>query len=131
MPSKKVTAAFEAAFNEANRAGFAAGEVSKPRPIVVTEHSNPLDATSPPKNEWYVSEGLCGFAWVNVTPGNSPFANWLKKSGNARKAYGGGVDIWISAHGQSIERKEAHARAMAAKLKEKLGVTAYAMSRLD
>jgi hypothetical protein len=68
---------------------------------------------------------------VNVSAGSSSFATWLVRCGHARKSYYGGVDIWISAHGQSVDRKEAHAQAMASVLKEKLGVNAHAMSRLD
>jgi hypothetical protein len=68
---------------------------------------------------------------VIVSPGNCPFANWLKKNGSARKAYNGGVQIWIGDFGQSQERKEACARAIAKSLREELGVKAYADGRLD
>jgi hypothetical protein len=122
---------FAAAFAKAASAGLAAGAAKTPRAMVVTEHSNPLDDNSPPKNVWYEPEGLCGFAWVNVSPGNSPFANWLKANKLASKAYGGGVDLWVSDFGQSVERKEACANAMAKVLREELGVKAYASSRLD
>jgi len=131
---KAKSAAFEAAFAKASEAGKAAGEAAKPRAMMVVEHSNPLDSNSLPKRMWHEPEGMCGFAWVNVSPGNSPFANWLKKNGLARKAYGGGVDIWISDFGQSVERKEACANAMAKVLKEELGsnsLSIYASSRLD
>lgn len=127
-------AAFEAAYGKAVAAGQAAGEAAKPRAMMVVEHSNPLDANSLPKRMWHEPEGMCGFAWVNVSPGNAPFANWLKKQKLARKAYGGGVDIWISDFGQSVERKEACANAMAKVLKEELGsnsLSIYASSRLD
>jgi hypothetical protein len=43
----------------------------------------------------------------------------------------GGVDIWISAHGQSIARKESHAHAMAEVLHAELGIKCYANSRED
>jgi hypothetical protein len=124
-------AKFEEAFNEANRAGFAAGEAAKPVPMMVVQPSDPLNDASLPKAMWHVPEGACGFAWVKVSPGNSSFAKWLTKNKLARKSYYGGVEISISAHGQSVERKEAHARAMAAMLQEKLGVKAYSESRLD
>ena len=124
-------AKFEEAFNEANRAGFAAGEKSKPVPMVVSEHANPLNDASPVKNQWFVESGVCGFAWVKVRNGNSSFAKWLMKNKLARKSYYGGVEISISAHGQSMERKEAHAREMARVLIEKLGIEAYADSRMD
>jgi hypothetical protein len=129
---KAKAVAFEAAFAKASEAGKAAGEAAKPQAMMVVEPSNPFaKGYSVPKAMWHVPEGACGFAWVNVSPGNSPFANWLKKNKLARKAYGGGVDIWISDFGQSIDRKEACAQAMARVLKEELGVNAYASSRLD
>jgi hypothetical protein len=126
--AKGKAAQFEAAFAKAVAAGLEAGEASKPRPMVVQEM---LGMSPIVKQSWYEPEGMCGFAWVNVSPGNSPFANWLKKAGLARKAYGGGVDVWVSDFGQSVERKEACANAMAKVLKEELGVSAYASSRLD
>jgi hypothetical protein len=128
---KAKAVAFEAAFAKASAAGKAAGEAAKPTAMMMVEPSNPLNANSVPKAMWHVPEGACGFAWVNVSPGNSPFANWLKKNNLARKAYAGGVDIWISDFGQSMERKEACAYAMAKVLKEELGVNCYASSRMD
>ncbi|HVG51646.1 MAG TPA: hypothetical protein VM867_08440 [Xanthobacteraceae bacterium] len=122
-------AKFEAAYNKAAAAGKAAGEAVVPRPMVVQQRAGVFGGAV--VQDWFESEGLCGFAWVNVSPGNSPFANWLKKNKLARKAYAGGVDIWISAFGQSSERKEACARAMAKVLVDELGVSAYADSRLD
>jgi hypothetical protein len=129
---KAKSAAFEAAFAKASEAGKAAGEAAKPRAMIVQERAGPFGG--PVIQEWHEPEGMCGFAWVNVSPGNSPFANWLKKNSLARKAYGGGVDIWISDFGQSVERKEACANAMARVLKEELGsnsLSIYASSRLD
>jgi hypothetical protein len=124
-------AKFEAAYNKAAEAGRAAGEAAKPRAMMVVQPSDPLNANSVPNAMWHVPEGACGFAWVTVSPGNCSFANWLKKQKLARKAYGGGVQIWISAFNQSVERKEACAQAMAEVLRAELGVTAYAGSRLD
>ena len=122
---------FEEALSEANRLGFAAGEQRKPRAMIVTEHVNPLNDSSPAKRQWYESEGACGFAWVTVYPGTCSFARWLVKNKHGSAAYRGGVQIWISAHGQSAERKEAHADAMAKCLTEKLGIKCYPGSRLD
>ena len=121
--------AFEAAFAKAAAAGKAAGEAKVPRPMIVQQRAGPFGG--PVVQEWHEPEGMCGFAWVNVSPGNSPFANWLKKNKLARKSYSGGVDIWISDFNQSVERKEACATAMASVLREELGVKAYASSRLD
>lgn len=124
-------AAFEVAYAKAAAAGKAAGQAAKPQAMMVVEPSNPLNDNSAPKAMWHAPEGVCGFAWVTVSPGNCSFANWLKKNKLARKAYYGGVEIWISAFGQSMERKEACAYAMAKVLKEELGVNAYSGSRMD
>lgn len=125
-------AAFAAAYDKAVAAGRAAGEACSPRPMIVTQHVNALDDGSPAAKQWYAAEGACGFAWVKVFPGNCSFAKWLIKQGIAKgRAYAGGVDIWVSAFGQSIERKQACASAMAKVLVAELGVKAYADSRLD
>ena len=127
--SKSQALMFASAFAKAVEAGLAAGNASKPVPMVVSEM---VGMSNVVKQQWYEAEGACGFAWVNVSPGNSPFANWLKKNGYARKAYGGGVDIWISDFGQSVDRKEACASAMAKVLQMELGLSGiYASSRLD
>jgi hypothetical protein len=82
------------------------------------------------KLEGYEPFPICGFAWVTVKPGNCVFANWLKKKGHARKAYGGGVQIWISGYGQSHDKKEAYAHAFANKLKELLIDTGIVFSKM-
>lgn len=123
-------AKFEAAYKKAVEAGNAAGAANKPHPMIVQEREHPFGGAV--TKEWFVGEGACGFAWVTVYPGNHPFANWLKKNNYARKAYGGGVQIWISAFGQSVERKEACANEMAKVLREELEIKEiYAGSRLD
>ena len=73
---------------------------------------------------------ICGFAWVTVRPGNSRFANWLKKTDKASPAYRGGVQIWVSDYEQSYDRKLAHAQAMARVLSDN-GINASASGRLD
>ena len=127
--AKGKAAQFEAAFAKAVAAGLAAGSGSKPVPMVVSEM---VGMSNVVKQQWFESEGACGFAWVNVSPGNSPFANWLKKNSLARKSYAGGVDIWISDFGQSVDRKEACANVMAKVLQMELGLSGIsACSRLD
>ena len=76
---------------------------------------------------WY-----CGFAWVNITPGNCQMANYLKKNGHARKSYDRGVDVWNPGGSctQSMDIKEAGAGAFAEVLR-KHGIKAYARSRAD
>lgn len=114
---------FSELFEKARAAGLAAGNGSSPNPMVIYNARNPAE-------NYYVADGACGFAWVVVRPGNSPFANWLKKNGKASKHYAGGVSVWISDHGQSVGRKEAHAIAFA-KVLQDAGIKAYAGSRLD
>lgn len=75
---------------------------------------------------------FCGFAWVNIKPGNCNIANALKKQGHARKSYDGGVDVWNpgGSYSQSMDLKEAGAQAFAEVLR-KYGFKAYARSRAD
>ena len=124
-------AEFETAYAEAYAAGCKAAAECAPTPMVVAEHANPLNDASPVRQAWHVPEGVCGFAWVKIRGGNTSFARWLKKVAKARPSYYGGIEINIREYGQSMQRKEAHARAMAKVLREKLGVEAYADSRMD
>lgn len=117
-------------WNQAYATGAAAAIACKPTPMVVEGHANPLDDNSAVTQRWVVPQGVCGFAWVEF-PGNTSFGRWAVKEGYAKPKYGGGVSYWISAYGQSMEMKYAHASAMAKKLRE-LGVErVYAGSRED
>jgi len=121
---------FEALYAQADAAGHLAAEASVPTPIVVGEETAPFNGVIDyAKPTYYVSEGLCGFAWINFA-GNTAFGRWAKKTGKASKAYGGGLQVWVSGYGQSVTRKGAYAGAFAAILTE-AGITAYAGSRLD
>jgi hypothetical protein len=126
-----VTRSFDALYAEAHERGLRAANTVVPRTMVVQRHANPLDDDSHVVKEWIVPEGMCGFAWVNVKPGNSPFARWLKANGYARSdSYEGGVTIWVSDFGQSHTRKRAYAQAFVAVLTEE-GIRAHAGDRLD
>jgi hypothetical protein len=122
--------AFQNLFTEAYIAGQEAGTNLTPRPMSLVNadiRGNPID-NSP---VYHVADGMCGYAWVVIHPATSSFAKWLLKNKLARTAYtGGGLHIWVSAHDQSVERKEAHASAMA-KVFRDAGFRAYADSRLD
>jgi hypothetical protein len=115
---------------KADAAGKEAVEKCVPTPMVVAQHANPLDDGSPVTRAWHVPQGVCGFAWVKITPGNCSFAIWAKKNLGARKDYYGGVSVWVSEYGQSMELKEAYARG-AAKILQEGGIKAYAGSRMD
>jgi hypothetical protein len=76
----------------------------------------------------------CGFAWVTVydVRSNSKLGKALATVG-FRKAYGSGLQLWNPSGNptQSITAKEEGAEAYAQVLKDKLGLTAYAGSRMD
>jgi len=118
-------------FDSAWQVGLDAARACTPAPMLVQSHENPLDDSSPVDRSYYVPQGVCGFAWVIVKPGNSSFAQWLKRNELGRRdSYYGGVNIWIGVYGQCYERKVAHASAMAKHLRDN-GVRATAMDRLD
>lgn len=128
----------EALYNKAHAAGLKAGQDAVPNPMIVGSPRNPMGSLmggddgglDPNKDMWYVSEGVCGFAWVTVRPGNSSFARRLASLGIGHKAYYGGWEIWVGEFGQSMARKEAYAQAFAEVLRE-AGVQAFAGSRMD
>lgn len=122
-------------FNKAIAAGNAALKATTPNPMVVTEHENMFDDNSPVKNSWFVADGPCGFAWVNVKCKGEGlrFINALKKHGLDRwrkDDYYGGYTYWVREGNQSIQLKEAYAEAFASVLREG-GINCYASSRLD
>lgn len=128
---KMSPAACAALFAKAQEAGLAAAAKHTPTPMVVSQHANPLNDASPVKQAWLVPSGVCGFAWVQIRPANSSFANWMKKNTNARPdSYLGGIAMSVREYGQSMELKEKYAEAFAAVLKE-AGISAYANSRMD
>lgn len=109
-------------YMRARQAGLEAANALTPRPMVVVGEGG---------QQWTVNDGVCGFAWVNIKPGNSAFAKWLKDNRYANKdSYNGGVTVWVHDFNQSYERKLAYARAFATTLKE-AGIRAYSGSRLD
>jgi hypothetical protein len=76
----------------------------------------------------------CGFAWVDVygVRSNSRLGKTLQSYG-FRKSYTGSLQLWspCGSGTQSISIKEAGAEAYAKVLTDKLGIKAYAGSRLD
>ena len=122
----------EKIYNEAREQALKEASNHIPTPMVVVQRSSLFDDSSPIVKEYPpVMNGVCGFAWVNVKPGNSPFANWLKGKRLARRDdYYGGVTIWVSEFGQSYERKMKYAGKFAEVL-QKYGIRALANVRLD
>lgn len=121
---------FEALYNKANEAGKAAVAGFTPTPMVVgTASSFFSDKIDHNKPVYTVPDGVCGFAWIKFK-GNTPFGKWAKKTGIAKPGYPNGLQIWVSAYNQSMEKKEQYAQAFAKVLKEN-GIDAYADSRMD
>lgn len=122
---------FQELWDKASAAGNAAAEKTVPVPMVVAQRANMLDDSSPVVKTWDVPSGVCGFAWVTVRPGNSAFANWLKKKGYGKPdSYAGGVTVWCPLSTQSMEIKSAWAHAVAEVLRG-AGVKAYGRDRMD
>ncbi len=80
-----------------------------------------------------VDQYACGFAWVTIhEKGSTKLGRALLENG-FRKSYDGGLQMWNPSgfNCQNIDTLEAGAEAAARVLTEKLGVKAYAGSRLD
>lgn len=106
-------------YAKAMAAGDAAYHAAVPEPMTVVGGGR----------VYHVSEGACGFAWVNV-PGNTGFGKWLKFEGLARPGYPKGLNIRPPYPTQSYDRKVAWAIAVAEVLVE-AGIAARADGRLD
>jgi len=119
-------AVFSQIHKQAHEAGMKAGTEALPAPMTVFEadiQGNPIGKV------WHVSEGACGFAWVQFK-GNTAWGKWAKEQGIASPAYPKGLQIWVSEFNQSITRKEAYAYAYAKVLND-AGIEAFVNSRLD
>lgn len=114
---------YAAIWAEADVAGLSAARACQTTPMVV------VSLTDPRQPHEYVPDGPCGFAWVTV-PGNTSFGRWAKKHGLMTKAYPKGLMHWVRVGQQSIQIKEAYARAFATILNEH-GIPATWNSRLD
>ena len=115
-------------YNQARAAGLAAAAAAQVTPMIVSAHANPLDSKSEITQQYFVSDGVCGFASIVIK--NIKFANQLKKMGLGRKNYGGGYALSVQDFNQSLQRKEAYAYAFAGVLRE-AGIEAYVDSRMD
>lgn len=130
---------FKEILAKADAAGKEAVEKAKIIPMIVGEgkslFSNEIDYSKPTE---YVSDGVCGFAWVNVYPefkGNTKLGKLerkvleecgFQKDWDSNKKY----YMWVSAYNQSMQKKEAYARAFA-KIVAAYGIDSFAQSRMD
>jgi hypothetical protein len=133
---------FKRLWQKALELGYDAGNSYTPTPMIVQEHKNMADDTSPVVKEYHVPQGVCGFAWINVG-GDTPFGLWVKKAfckridnvdtwrdGWYKDSYYGGYSFSIRAFEQSMEKKEVAARTMASFLSNH-GIECSNMSRMD
>jgi hypothetical protein len=114
----------------AHNAGNAAVESATIQPMIVQQRANPLNDSSDLVKQYYVEDGVCGFASIVVKPATSSFAKYLKLNCGARKSYYGGIALSVQAFNQSLQKKEAYAYAFAKVLNE-AGINAYVESRMD
>jgi hypothetical protein len=123
---KERYAGFEALMSVAHQKGLEAGIAVNPKPMQVVETDL---AGNPIGKVYHCNEGLCGFAYVSLSKGNSSFALWAKKKGYFRKGYKDTV-LSVSLFNQSVERKESYANAFSQVLRN-AGIECYSWSRLD
>lgn len=123
---------FQNLFKKAHQAGIDAALTAQVQPMIVSQSKSIFDDNiDETKPTYFVEGGLCGFAEIVVKPGNSKFANWLKKNDiGSTRHYGGGVSVWVSDFGQSYQRKMAYANAFAQVLRGE-NINAFATGRLD
>jgi len=114
---------------EAYEAGLKAGKDADTPKFIVGDAIGLSDEIDFSKKT-YILDGLCGFAWVNISPARGAFVNYLKSREVGSKGYYGGYEIWVREFGQSVDRKTAFARAFADVL-NKYGINASIGSRLD
>ena len=105
---------------EAYQAGVEAGQAAQVDSMTVYASSG---------KQYHVSEGVCGFAWLEIR-GNTSFGKWALKEGIASKLYSGGLRISCREFGQSMQRKEAFIWA-ARKHLEAAGIACHGFSRMD
>jgi hypothetical protein len=116
-------------YEKAHKIAHEAATKHIPTPMVVSEHSNPLNDSSDVKNQYYVADGICGFSSIRFKL-NTAFGKWAVKNNIAKKSCMGGGMIWVSDYSQSYERKNRYASAFCKFMNEN-GVSCYAESRLD
>ena len=124
---------FREIYDACDVAGKANVEGFTPDTMIVQQHENMADDNSSVVKEYVVPDGPCGFAWVNIKPGNNAFCRWLKANDLGRTdSYYGGVTVWVSDYNQSMQKKEKYADGFVNKLKELMpNLKAYSMSRMD
>ena len=127
--TKEAKVDFQTIYNMADKAGKEAAEKCIPTPMVVTEHSNPLDDNSNVVKQHFVPDGICGFSSIKFA-GNTSWAKWVIKNNLAKKSYNKGYYIPVFDYNQSMELKSAYSNAFVKVLNQN-GIKAYSESRID
>ena len=140
--AKSSVAKYEKLWGEIQRVSHEAlATATPPRPMIVGSPSTPLgNDVDPNQKQWFVADGVCGFAWVVIDSGRGGFAQWLLKNERGHKNYswGGykGVAIrdWarfgFADTRQSLQLKEQVAGAIARYLRSQ-GIACHVESRMD
>lgn len=122
----------------ADEAGRAAVEKVVARSVLLYQETHPFSGKMDTNKPTYILDDFpCGFAWVDIYPqnkGNTKLGKEerkiLESAGFRKNEYEKSYQLWISAYNQSMQKKEAYARAFAEVLREN-GLKAYSGSRLD
>jgi hypothetical protein len=122
----------KALFTKADAAGMAAIAACTPVPMIVGSakslFSNEMD---PNKPQYFVADGVCGFAWIEIRPSRGGIATWMKENGYGR------YDDYRRCHymsarenSQSMQKKEAYCHAFADVMRD-AGIDCSTASRMD
>ena len=122
MSTSRRDVEFEGIFERAWKCGLAAGHTATPTAVCWAGGDTQSSE---------VSEGVCGYASVCIRPGTGTFARWLVRTGRGNRHCYGGVEIPINEHGQSYDRKMAHASAVAQVLRNNLDLAVIVEGRTD
>lgn len=123
---------FQAIYEQCHKLGMDAVSKLKVVPMRVSQHKDQLDDSSPVVYSEVVADGVCGFASIRFKANNG-WAKWVIANKLGKKSdYHGGAYIWVSDFNQSLQKKEAYARAFADRLNQIFPkADAYCESRMD
>lgn len=139
--TKPVETNWVSIYQEAKEYASESIKTVKPTPMIVSQHSNPLNDRSPVIKEYYVESGICGNAFLRIpfdNTTNRKFVNALKKAeiikertrGEVWKHEESGYMLYSKARTQSYEINTAWCNAVGSYL-DKHGISTYVESRLD
>lgn len=129
---------FNDIFSEAQIAALSAFHEHTPQPVVFGQAQDLFSNKIIAGTEELVTDGVCGFAWVNIKPARGPLVKWLKTKRIGRPGVYGGYTLSSSecipgtGYSQSMERKEEGCRAFVNKIREVFPeIKIWVESRMD